>query len=135
MLCAEDELGIGESHEGILVLPQDTKVGTPAVTLYPVYTDYIYEIGLTPNRMDAQSHMGVARDVTAYLTRHNSGTFKIKLPSVNGFKPDNQDKEIDIQILNPELCLGTAVWLLQELPLLLPHSGSRTDLRQLDCAP
>jgi len=104
MLCAEDELGIGESHEGILVLPQDTKVGTPAVTLYPVYTDYIYEIGLTPNRMDAQSHMGVARDVTAYLTRHNSGTFKIKLPSVNGFKPDNQDKEIDIQILNPELC-------------------------------
>lgn len=104
MLCAEDELGLGESHEGILVLPADTKVGTPASTIFPVYTDFVYEIGLTPNRMDAQSHMGVARDVTAYLTRHNSGTFKTKIPSVNGFKPDNQDYNIDIQIENPNLC-------------------------------
>lgn len=104
MLCAEDELGIGESHEGILVLPADTKVGTPASSIYPIYTDFLYEIGLTPNRMDAQSHMGVARDVTAYLTRHNSGSFKIKTPSVNSFKPDSQEISIDIQILNPELC-------------------------------
>jgi phenylalanyl-tRNA synthetase beta chain len=104
MLCAEDELGIGESHEGILVLPSDTKVGTPAASLFPIYTDFLYEIGLTPNRMDAQSHMGVARDVTAYLTRHNSGSFKIKTPSVNSFKPDSQEISIDIQILNPELC-------------------------------
>ena len=86
MLCAEDELGLGESHAGILVLPAETKVGTPASAIYSVYTDFIYEIGLTPNRMDVQSHMGVARDVTAYLTRHNSGTFKTKIPSVNGFK-------------------------------------------------
>jgi len=104
MLCAEDELGLGESHEGIVVLPADTKTGTPAADIYPVYTDYIYEIGLTPNRMDAQSHMGVARDVAAYLTRHNSGTYKIKTPSVNAFKPDNQTHDIDIQIENPALC-------------------------------
>lgn len=104
MLCAEDELGLGESHDGILVLPADTKIGTPATDIFPVYTDHIYEIGLTPNRMDAQSHMGVARDVTAYLTRHNSGTFKIKTPSVNGFKPDSQSYNIDIQIENPDLC-------------------------------
>ncbi|UAY57176.1 phenylalanine--tRNA ligase subunit beta [Arachidicoccus terrestris] len=104
MLCAEDELGLGESHDGILVLPADTKIGIPATDIFPVYTDHIYEIGLTPNRMDAQSHMGVARDVTAYLTRHNSGTFKIKTPSVNGFKPDSYSHNIDIQIDNPELC-------------------------------
>ena len=104
MICAEDELGLGESHEGILVLPENSVVGTPAADIFPVYTDHIYEIGLTPNRMDAQSHMGVARDVTAYLTRHNSGTFKTKLPSVNGFKPDNQEHNIDIKIENPELC-------------------------------
>lgn len=104
MLCAEDELGLGESHDGILVLPADTKIGIPATDIFQVYTDHIYEIGLTPNRMDAQSHMGVARDVTAYLTRHNSGTFKIKTPSVNGFKPDSQNHDIDIQIENPDLC-------------------------------
>jgi len=104
MLCAEDELGIGESHDGILVLPPETTVGTPASSLYPIYTDYLYEIGLTPNRMDAQSHMGVARDVAAYLTRHNSGSFKIKTPSVNSFKPDTQQISIDIQIKDPDLC-------------------------------
>ena len=67
MICAEDEIGLGTSHAGILVLPEDVKVGTPAVDYFKPYEDWIYEIGLTPNRMDAMSHWGVARDVCAYL--------------------------------------------------------------------
>ena len=71
MICAEDEIGLGTSHAGILVLPASVKVGTTAVDYFKPYTDWIYEIGLTPNRMDAMSHWGVARDVCAYLTHHD----------------------------------------------------------------
>ena len=67
MICAEDEIGLGRSHAGIMVLPADAKVGIPAAEYFKPYEDYIFEIGLTPNRMDAMSHLGVARDVCAYL--------------------------------------------------------------------
>ena len=70
MICAEDEIGTGRSHEGIIVLPSDTKVGIPASEYYQLYSDYTIEIGLTPNRMDAMSHLGVAKDVCAYLSHH-----------------------------------------------------------------
>ena len=63
MICAEDELGLGKSHDGIMVLPEDTMVGTPAVDIFELYTDEVFEIGLTPNRADAMSHLGVARDL------------------------------------------------------------------------
>jgi len=63
MICAEDEIGLSEDHAGIMVLPADVKVGIPAADYFKIYTDWIYEIGLTPNRMDAMSHRGVARDV------------------------------------------------------------------------
>ena len=63
MICSEDEIGLGESHAGIVVLPNDARTGSAVAGLFPVYTDWIYEIGLTPNRMDAMSHQGVARDV------------------------------------------------------------------------
>ncbi len=72
MICAEDELGIGSSHAGILVLPKSTPVGTPVAGLFGVYTDTIYEIGLTPNRSDAFSHYGVAREVAAYMQLHHA---------------------------------------------------------------
>ena len=67
MICAEDELGLGDSHEGIIVLPADTKIGIPAKEYYKIEKDYIYEIGLTPNHADAASHYGVARDLYAYF--------------------------------------------------------------------
>ena len=70
MICAEDEIGIGNSHAGIIVLPPDVKTGSLAVDYFKPYTDWIFEIGLTPNRMDAMSHYGVAKDVCAYLTHH-----------------------------------------------------------------
>ncbi|HEY0299038.1 MAG TPA: phenylalanine--tRNA ligase subunit beta [Arachidicoccus sp.] len=104
MLCAEDELGLGESHAGIIVLPTDAKVGKPAAEYFSVYEDYIYEIGLTPNRMDAMSHVGVARDVCAYLTRHNNKKYKYLCPSVNGFKADNKNLLIDVSIENTNAC-------------------------------
>ena len=70
MICAEDEIGIGESHAGIMVLPDDAQPGMPASEYFNTYNDVIYEIGLTPNRMDAMSHIGVAKDVCAYLSYH-----------------------------------------------------------------
>ena len=70
MICAEDELGLSNNHEGIIVLSESYTAGTPASEVFQIETDYIYEIGLTPNRMDAMSHRGVARDVCAYLSYH-----------------------------------------------------------------
>ncbi len=70
MICAEDEIGIGTSHRGIITLPGDSITGADAANYYTPYHDWIFEIGLTPNRMDAMSHIGVAKDVCAYLSRH-----------------------------------------------------------------
>ena len=104
MICAEDELGLGTEHAGILVLPANTKVGTPASEYFKTYEDWIFEIGLTPNRMDAMSHLGVARDVCAYLTNHERGDFKPKYPYQNNFKADNQSLPIKVVIENKEAC-------------------------------
>lgn len=104
MICAEDEIGLSENHAGILVLPATVKVGSPAFDYFKPYTDWIYEIGLTPNRMDAMSHLGVARDVCAYLTHHNKKDFTVKSPFSNGFKPANKSLPIAVSIENTEAC-------------------------------
>lgn len=104
MICAEDEIGLGSSHDGIVVLPADLKPGTPAAQHFKPYRDHVYEIGLTPNRMDAMSHLGVARDVCAYLTHHDKKEVKVKQPSVNGFKVHDQSLPIGIKIENPAAC-------------------------------
>ena len=80
MICAEDEIGLGTNHDGIKILPEDSIVGTTLKSLYNPYQDYIYEIGLTPNRMDAMSHIGVARDVCAYLSYHENKDYRVVLP-------------------------------------------------------
>ncbi|MFT3901913.1 MAG: phenylalanine--tRNA ligase subunit beta [Niabella sp.] len=85
MICAEDEIGMGTSHEGIMVLPAETTPGTPASEYFNAYEDIIYEIGLTPNRMDAMSHWGVARDVCAYLSFHDKKEVRPVLPQVSDF--------------------------------------------------
>ncbi|MDE3251619.1 MAG: phenylalanine--tRNA ligase subunit beta [Bacteroidota bacterium] len=103
MICAEDEIGTGNSHEGILVMPENALPGSPAADFFHPYSDWIYEIGLTPNRMDAMSHYGVARDVCAYLTHHVAET-KVKAPFVNGFSADNQLLPIKVRIENPADC-------------------------------
>lgn len=104
MICAEDEIGLGAGHDGILLLPEKLKAGTPVSQHFEVYTDTIYEIGLTPNRMDAMSHMGVARDVCAYLTHHDKKELRSKSVSVNSFKPQEQSINITVDIRNTEAC-------------------------------
>jgi len=104
MICAEDEIGMGASHTGIMVLPENVKIGTPAIEYFQPYDDIIYEIGLTPNRMDAMSHWGVARDVCAYLSHHDKKDLKPKLPYGNGFKADNKSLSIDVKVENEKAC-------------------------------
>ena len=103
MICAEDEIGIGNSHEGIMVLPATAEPGKPAADFFTPYSDWIYEIGLTPNRMDAMSHLGVAKDVCAYLTHHEQET-KAASPFVNAFVADNNDRTIKVTVENAEAC-------------------------------
>jgi len=104
MICAEDEIGLGTSHDGILVLPADVKVGMPAAEYFQPYTDMVYEIGLTPNRMDAMSHWGVARDVCAYLSHHDKKDLKPKLPAANGFKADTKSLPVEVKVENETAC-------------------------------
>ena len=103
MICAEDEIGLGTSHDGIMVLPADTIVGTPAATLFEPYQDWVYEIGLTPNRMDAMSHYGVAKDVCAYLTHHEKEA-KPVAPFPSTFTPDQNNNTITVSIENETAC-------------------------------
>ncbi len=104
MICAEDEIGLGSSHEGIMVLPEETPVGKNVSDLFTAYEDHIYEIGLTPNRMDAMSHLGVARDVCAYLTHHDKKETLVKSPFKNNIKADSNDQAIDVVIENEQAC-------------------------------
>jgi phenylalanyl-tRNA synthetase beta chain len=104
MICAEDEIGLGESHDGIMVLDADKAPGTKAAELFEIYTDYIFEIGLTPNRMDAMSHLGVARDVCAYLWHHDKTEMRAISPFKNNFKADNNELVIDVKIENNDAC-------------------------------
>ncbi len=101
MICAEDELGLGKSHDGIMVLDSDLKVGTPAAEIFEVENDQVFEIGLTPNRADAMSHWGVARDLKAGLLQHevNKG---IITPSTSSFKIEKRVHKIDVQVLDQE---------------------------------
>lgn len=98
MICAEDELGIGESHEGILVLDTHLPNGTPARQYFNMVSDQILEIGLTPNRSDAASHLGVARDLKALLKGN------ISLPSIQGFRVDNHSRPIKVEVENHRDC-------------------------------
>ena len=101
MLCAEDELGIGTDHDGIMELPEEAVVGTAARDYLGITDDYLIGIGLTPNRVDAASHIGVARDLAAYL-RSQGKDVKVELPSVEEFTVDNHDLEIEVVVENTD---------------------------------
>jgi len=128
MICAEDEIGIGESHSGIIVLPETTETGTQAKDYYKPYSDYVFEIGLTPNRMDAMSHIGVAKDVCAYVSHHNNMEAKVASPFNNKFEKDNDSLLIRVSIEDTNACsryagvsisgikvAASPVWLQQKL--------------------
>src|SRR5829696_1613031 len=103
MICAEDEIGLGTSHAGIMVLPDDVQPGMRASDYFKPYSDTIYEIGLTPNRMDAMSHWGVARDVCAYLSHQEGKELKPVIPHTY-ITADNHNLQIEVVIENKEAC-------------------------------
>ncbi len=103
MICAEDEIGIGTSHDGIIVLPQDAVIGTPAKDYYNIKSDFVLEVDITPNRIDAASHYGVARDLAAYLAQAGK-PFSLTKPSVDDFSIDKPEGGIDVIVENKEAC-------------------------------
>ena len=104
MLCAEDELGLGHSHDGILILPEETEPGMEASTYFQLESHFVFEIGLTPNRADAMGHIGVARDLVAFLNVHKNKGLKIIREDVSSFQKDNNNLKIEIENLSPESC-------------------------------
>ncbi|MCB0451065.1 MAG: phenylalanine--tRNA ligase subunit beta [Confluentibacter sp.] len=102
MICAEDELGLGTSHDGIMVLDANLKVGTPVANIFEVENDFVFEIGLTPNRADAMSHLGTARDLRAGLVQKDIH-LEFITPSVSAFHVDNRTLKIDVEVKNKEL--------------------------------
>lgn len=102
MICAEDELGLGESHDGIMVLDDKYTVGTPCSKVFEVETDEVFEIGLTPNRADAMSHYGVARDLRAGLIQRGT-QLELITPSVTKFHVDNRSGKVDIEVTDKKL--------------------------------
>ena len=103
MICAEDEIGVGESHDGIIVLPEDAPIGQPAAEYYHLESDWVIEIDITANRSDALSHWGVARDLYAWLKRNGHET-SLHRPDCTEFTVDNNDLPIDVEIENTEAC-------------------------------
>ena len=110
MICAEDEIGVGSSHDGIMVLPEDVKPGTPAAEYFNVESDYMLEVELTPNRVDGASHYGVARDLKAYLARHGyeegraTEIPELLLPDMDGFKPCREDGATTVEVEDRQGC-------------------------------
>ena len=103
MICAEDEIGVGTSHAGIIELPLDVPVGTLAKDYYNIKDDYVLEVDLTPNRIDGGSHYGVARDLAAWLNMH-SAPANLRRPSVDDFKSDRNDGAVEVTVENTEAC-------------------------------
>jgi len=102
MICAEDEIGLGTSHEGIMVLKSEARIGTPAKEYFDIKTDHVFEIGLTPNRIDSASHFGVARDFAAYLSQQSD--VQLRKPVVNDFSVDNHNMSIPVIVENSTAC-------------------------------
>lgn len=136
MICAEDEIGIGTSHDGIIVLPADAVPGTPAKEYYNIKSEYVLEVDITPNRADACSHYGVARDLYAYLIQ-NGHQATLKRPSVEGFAVESNNLDIKIEVENTEACpryAGVAIKNVQvkESPEWLKNKLNLIGLRPIN---
>ena len=102
MICAEDEVGLGDKHESIIELDPDAVIGSLVKDYFKIENDTIFDIGLTPNRIDGASHIGVARDLIAFFQQTEE--IKIKIPAVNNFKQDNNNRTIAVEVENTEAC-------------------------------
>src|SRR6188474_2548326 len=137
MICAEDEVGLGTSHAGIMVLSEDAKVGSDVAEFFQPYEDWIYELGITPNRMDAMSHWGVAKDVCAYLNHHDKKDLRPKLPTSNSFKIENRSLPISVSVENTKGCQrysGVSITgvTIKESPLWLQKKLKSIGLRPIN---
>ncbi len=103
MICSEAEIGLSNNHDGIIVLPEDVVVGTPAAEYYNVQSDWVFSVDITPNRVDAASHYGIARDLAAYLKQQGK-SFSLTKPSVDDFAIDKKDGGIEVIVENREAC-------------------------------
>lgn len=103
MICAEDEIGVGSSHDGIIVITEDVKPGTPAAEYYGLTSDWLLEVDLTPNRIDAASHYGVARDLSAWMAAHTEAA-QLRRPSTEAFALDRPDGGITVRVENTDAC-------------------------------
>lgn len=103
MICSEDEIGVGTSHDGIIVLPEDAPIGMPAAEYYNLESDWVIEVDITANRSDALSHYGVARDLYAWLKQNNYQT-ELHKPNCDAFEVDNESLTIDVEVKNTEAC-------------------------------
>jgi phenylalanyl-tRNA synthetase beta chain len=104
MICAEDELGLSANHEGILILPTDAEVGKPAADVLNISSDIIFEIGLTPNRADAMSHLGVAKDLLAWSRVHKNRSKSLKQLELADIKNASGNLKINVEVSDPDLC-------------------------------
>ncbi|MCR9171665.1 MAG: phenylalanine--tRNA ligase subunit beta [bacterium] len=135
MLCAEDELGLGESHDGIMVLPESVEVGTPAAKYFELEDDYQIEIGLTPNRSDALGHIGVARDLVAYLNTHTENQTGVNWPNIDDFAVQSNDLPITVSVEDTNACpryMGTTI---QGVKVEASPSWLQNRLRAIGLAP
>lgn len=134
MICAEDEIGIGTDHSGIIVLPEDAIPGTPASEYYHLESDYVIEVDITPNRSDACSHYGVARDLYAYLLQRGEKT-SLHRPSDESFKVDNHDLDIDVVVENVEACPRYCAVTVKEVEVKESPEWLQTKLRTIGLRP
>jgi phenylalanyl-tRNA synthetase beta chain len=135
MICAEDELGLGTSHDGIMVLDENVKVGTLASELFSIYTDQIFEIGLTPNRADAMSHLGVARDLYAGLLQQEEIQKKLNTPSVSDFHIDERTYKVSIEVEDSKLVPRYAGVTITDLKIAESPDWLRNKLRSIGLSP
>ncbi len=135
MICAEDELGLGNSHDGILVLDTDVENGTPAEKLFDIRTDHIFEIGLTPNRADAMSHLGVARDLNAGLLQQEKIKKKLITPPISNFHIDERTYNIKVEVANNKLVPRYAGIVITDLKVSESPKWLLEKLRSIDLKP
>lgn len=134
MICAEDELGISTDHEGIMVLPADTPVGLPAAEYFKIENDTLLELDLTPNRIDAASHLGVARDLAAHAAAHGSSV-QLKWPSVDSFKVDNQSYPVNITLEKEEACTRYSGLTISGVKVMESPDWLKNKLRSIGMTP
>ena len=133
MICAEDEIGLGPDHDGIMVLNENAKVGTSAKDFFKIESDWVIEVDLTPNRIDGASHIGVARDLAAFLSKNNKTEYT--RPSVDAFSVDNHKLEIPVEVLNPEACLRYAGVTISDVEITESPEWLQNRLKMVGLSP